>query len=340
MIHTVLGPIDAATAGPVSMHEHLLADASALHRPGIEPAPAETTVQPSVLGYLRWNQLGLADNLRLDDDGLAAEELSLAAARGQGMVVESTSLGLGPDHARLPGIARASGVVIVAAYGSYLDAGLPDWFAALDEGEREELFVTALTESVPGTGYRAGLLGIMGTSGELTGSERASLLAACRAAAACDASVSIRLDPDARTGLDVIALCEAAGLDPRRIILTNVDEYLDEAYLRELAATGAVLEMCFGNEAFHFGRVRNPSDLERLDFLTGFLDRMPASRWVLGCSVWTKAQLRHFGGGGYEHLLARVVPALGYSGVSPEVLHEMLVGTPRALLDRASPVRP
>jgi phosphotriesterase-related protein len=320
--------------GPTSMHEHVLADASALARPGIETAPRQQHVDAAVLGYLRWNQLGLADNLRLDDPTLAVEELERAGSRGQRAVVDATSLGLGPDHANLPGIARRSGVVIVVAYGSYLEPTLPGWFAALDEAAREALFLAALTDAVPGVGYRAAMLGIMGTSARLHGSELASLRAAAGAAAATGASVSIRLDPDGRNGLEVIGVCVTAGLDPRRILLTNTDEYLDASYHRDLAQSGAVLEMCFGNDAFHYPRVRNPSDLQRLDFLLDALRDEPSTRWVLGASVWTKAQLTHFGGGGYEHLQARVVPALRAAGLGAERLDDMLVRTPAMLLDR------
>lgn len=334
MIQTVLGPIAKDALGTTSMHEHVLSDASSLQREGIEQTPAQITVQPSVLGYLRWNQLGLADNLRLDDPLMASDELARAGARGQRAVVDATSLGLGPRHAELPEISRSSGVHIVSAYGAYLERGAPAWFEVLDETEREALFLRALTDSIPGVDFQAGMLGIMGTSAELTASERSSLLAAARAAAVTGAAVSIRLDPDARTGLDMITLCTGEGMAAGKILLTNCDEYMDAAYVRDLGQAGVVLEMCFGNEASHVGRVRNPSDAERRDFFLGFLAEYPALTWTLGASVWTKAQLTALGGGGYEHLLARVVPTLVASGVSADRIGEMMVAVPAALLDR------
>jgi phosphotriesterase-related protein len=334
VIQTVLGPIAKDALGTTSMHEHVLSDASALQREGIEATPAQMTVQPSVLGYLRWNQLGLADNLRLDDPLLASDELALAVNRGQHAVVDATSLGLGPSHAELPEISRTSGAHIVSAYGAYLERGAPAWYESLDESEREALFLRVLTESIPGVDFRAGMLGIMGTSAELTASERSSLLAAARAAAVTGAAVSIRLDPDARTGLDMIALCTAEGVAPAKILLTNCDEYMDAAYLRDLGQAGVVLEMCFGNEASHVGRVRNPSDAERRDFFLDLLAAYPTLTWTLGASVWTKAQLTALGGGGYEHLLARVVPSLIAAGLPTARIGEMMVAVPADLLDR------
>jgi phosphotriesterase-related protein len=59
-----------------------------------------------------------------------------------------------------------------------------------------------------------------------------------------------------------------------------------------------------------------------------------AGRCVLGCSTWTKTQLRAFGGCGYEHLLRNVVPALQEGGVSDAAVEAMLVSNPARLLDR------
>ena len=43
-IQTVLGPFEAAELGVVSMHEHLLTDASALQRPGVEALDPDAPV--------------------------------------------------------------------------------------------------------------------------------------------------------------------------------------------------------------------------------------------------------------------------------------------------------
>lgn len=334
MIETVLGPVDAKAIGPVSMHEHLSADASALQRPGVEGLDPDAAVTAELAGALRWNQLALRDNLRLDDADAAAEELKAAGETGIAMVVEATSLGLGPDPSRLPAIAWVSGVAVVACYGAYLGSGIPLWYRELDTRGRTTLFERALGEAIPGTGFRAGMLGIMGTTADFTADERSSLTAAARAASRFGASMSIRLDPDARNGLEIIEHCIAEGMDPSRIVLTNVDEYLDEAYLSDLAAAGVVLEMCFGNEGGHLGRVRNSADFDRLDVLFSMLSAEPDNRWVLGSSTWTKAQWRRFGGHGYGHLTARVVPGLRHVGLDEHTIDGMLVREPARILDR------
>jgi phosphotriesterase-related protein len=334
VIETVRGPIPAERLGATSMHEHLLADASRLQRPGAEPAPPGERVSPETVAYLRENMLALADNLRLDDAVLAAAELGRVRAHGQRSVVECTSWGLGPDHAGLPQISRTADVQIVVAYGAYIRSTLPAWVTDLDEAGLERHLHDALTVAVPGTHFRAGMLGIMGTTAGVPEPERGMLRAAARAAGAAGAAVSVRLDPDARDGLAVIDLMTGEGLSPERIVFTNGDEFMDAGYWADLTSAGAVVEMCFGTEAVHIGRVDNPTDAERFAFFTRFVAAHPGARHVLGGSLWTKAQLVRHGGGGYAHPLGRIAPLLTAAGMPAESLRRMTIDEPRRLLDR------
>lgn len=333
MIETVTGRMDAALLGATGMHDHLLSDASRLRRDGAAPAPAGDVVSIDTLGYLRWNTLALADNLVLDDPALAGRELARAVGAGQRAVVECSSWGLGPRHAGLPEISVVSGMTIVSSYGAYVPRIVPGWIAQMSEAELEQHFVEAVTVGIPGAGFRAGMLGIMGTTGDLERREREQLRAAARAAVRTGASVSVRLDPEAFRGPEVLRLMGAEGIAAERVVFANVDEYLDAAYWTDLSDAGAVLEMCFGTEAVHVGRVDNPSDRERLAFFPEFLAAHPDARVVLGESVWTKAQLRAYGGFGYAYLLDRIVPELRRRGMAEDRLDAMLVSEPRRLLD-------
>jgi phosphotriesterase-related protein len=338
VIHSVLGPIEPSALGPVSMHEHLLTDASALQRPGVERLEPSLAVTADLAAALRWSQLALADNLRLDDLDLLADELSIAVAQGLRTVVDLSSLGFGPDHARLPALARTAGIAVVAGYGAYLPRLLSEEYLALDVDGRERLFERALTDAVPGTSYRAGLLGLMGTTTAFATAEgreeRTSLTAAARAAATTGAAIVVRLAADARNGLAVLDHVVAEGVAPDRVVFPTVDEFLDLPYLRDLGQTGAVLELCFGNEASHVGRIRNASDPQRVDAFLALADTDPDIRWVFGHATWTKGQLRRHGGHGLDHLTARVVPGLRELGVPDDVLTSITVDEPIRLLDR------
>lgn len=339
MIETVLGPIEAGSWGPTSMHDHLASDSSALRREGVEPAPIGLSVEPEHYGYLRWNMLALADNLRMDTPDLIADELMAAVAAGQHAMVESTSWGLGPSHSVLPDIARRSGMSVVCSYGAYIPRTLPAWVAAMGEHELERHLEAALTVRVPDTDYRAGILGIMGTTAELLEEEIRMLRAAARAAVSTGAAVTVRLEPEQPRGIEVLRIMAAEGLPADRVVFTNADEFMGRAVWSDLSAAGAVLEMSFGTEAIHAGRVDNPSDRERLAFLAPFATEHPEARIVLGQSTWTKTQLRRHGGYGYGHLLGRIVPELARRGISRSRLQTMLVDEPVRLLDRPSPLK-
>lgn len=342
MIETVLGPVAPRDLGVVSTNEHVLTDSRHLLRPTREGGSLEGPIRPEILGDLRWSWMSLADNLILDDADAAAEELREAAAAGLGTIVEATSWGMGPAHAARPGalpaIARASGLTIVAAYGSYIDKTLPAWWAALTEEQMQEFFDTALTRAIPGTDYRAGLLGLLGTSAEITPAEGCALRAAARSAAAAGSAVSIRLDGAARRGPEVARILMAEGLPADRILFCNIDKVLDATYVRDIVDTGVVVEFAFGSEHSFADRARDATDVERIDFLLRLLADRPDAAITLSCSVWTKGQLTRHGGMGYGHVVRRVVPALRRLGVGEERLADMLVARPAALLDRREPL--
>lgn len=336
MIETVLGPVPAERLGRVSMHDHLLADARMLAAPAAAPPPDGDRVTIANLGYLRWNLLAIDDNLVLDDAALAGAELARAGALGQGTLVDLTSWGLGPSPARLPEVARAAGVNVVAGCGAYLDRPHPEWIARQSADDLTATFLRALEEELEeGCGFRAGIIGILGTGEPLSPSEERVLYGAAAAAGESGAAMTVRIDGTARRGLELLERIAAAGCPAERVIFGNVDEYVDLPYHRELAAAGATLEWCFGNEARLRPGLREASDGERIAALTDLLaDAGMAERCVLGCSVWTKVQLAAYGGCGYEHLLRNVVPALQEGGVSERALEAMLVSNPARLLDR------
>jgi phosphotriesterase-related protein len=348
MIETVLGPIAADQLGPTSMHDHLLADGRALSAPPREPLPADRRVTVENLGFLRWNLLGLEDNLVLDDAGVAVAELAHASAAGQSGLVDLTVWGLGPAHERLPAIARASGLHVMVGFGAYIEKTHPAFLVDLTAAEIEARMDAALTVALPGVDFRAALLGIVGTGSPIGPSEDRVLRAAGAAAGRAGAAVNVHLHPTGFLGLTVLERLAAEGTPASRVIFDNVDKHMDLGYLRELAAAGATLEWCFGNEAYYRDGLKDPTDAERLAGLQALLDDGLAGSCVLGHSIWVKTQLRAFGGMGYDHLLTRIVPELRRRGVSDADVQRMLVTNPRRLLDRderggsafGGPVRP
>jgi phosphotriesterase-related protein len=315
------------------MHDHLIIDARALHAPSREQAPESDQVCIENLGYLRWNLLALEDNLVLDDDELASVEAGRAAQCGQRALVDLTSWALGPQPHRLPAISRAAGLHVVAGVGVYLDRPHPAWVAEIGDDALADRFVEAIVDELDGSGFRAGIIGIIGTSEPITAGEERVVRASGAASAATGVPVTVRLDSTARRAADVLTWLSDAGCRTPKIIFGNVDEYAEADYLCDLADSGATLEWCFGNEAYYRDGYKDPTDAERLGVLVEVLERGYSDRCVMGCSVWTKTQLRAYGGMGYDHLLRRIVPELRRRGIGEDIIDEMLVANPARLLD-------
>lgn len=335
-IHTVLGPIDPDELGPTSMHEHLLIDGRVWLEPSREPAPANPRVSMENLGYVRWNLVSVEDNLLLDDVDLAVTELlPLAGSTGAG-VVDLTNIGLGRRVKDLPHIAERTGVYIMTGCGFYIHDSHPDFVDGWDVDQLAALLVEELHTGIDGTGVRAALIGEIGTSSPVTQRELKVLAAAGSAAAETGASVSVHLEPRGAEGLTVLEALLKQGMAADRVILGHLDEHLDHGYHVDVAQSGAVVEYdTFGSDFYFSGLFKDPTDLERIDHLLPLLEAGYAGQIVLACDVWTKINLRHYGGFGYDHLQRRILPLLTeVHGVSHEVIEQMVVHNPRRLLDR------
>jgi phosphotriesterase-related protein len=283
----------------VSMHEHLLSDLSAL--------------VPGVV---------------LDDADLAGRELRLAADAGLGAVVDPTVYGFGGPSARLPAVSRAAGVHVVAGAGAYLGRTLPAWLHELSVDALADHFVACLEDELPGCGFRAGILGLIGTGHPVAPVEERVLRATAAAAVRTGASVIARVDARAGGAAPGLDLLLAEGVPGERIVLSNVDGlHADRARLRELLATGAALKWCFGYESPPRPGLWSATDAQRIEAICD----LRGGRHVLACGIWTPEALHAHGGFGYDHLMRAIVPVLRERGADVQA---MLVETPRALLAR------
>ena len=74
-------------------------------------------------------------------------------------VVDPTVWGFGGPDPRLAEVSRGSGVAIVAGVGAYVPRTRPEWLNEMDEDALDALFLTALTEGLPGCDFSAGIVG-------------------------------------------------------------------------------------------------------------------------------------------------------------------------------------
>jgi phosphotriesterase-related protein len=344
-VQTVRGLVDPADLGPVMSHEHLLLDIRCL----LQPAPpslgegfTDRPVTPDIRADLVHNPITNVDDLLLDDEAVATDEVARYRAAGGGTIVDTTSLGIGRDPLALRRISENTGVHITMGTGWYCYLCHPPEVAAWPEEALADRMVEEIADGVDGTGVRAGHIGEIGCEIP-TDLELKVLRAAARAQARTGAMLSIHQvhrPGDTETLHRILDSLEAAGGDVRRTILGHMDRTGAEPDLQDsLLARGVTIEYdLFGYEQSHSNWEREPpSDRTRiLDFKrliqVGFRDQLVASQ-----DICFKTMQVRYGGWGYAHILRRVVPGMRALGLSNDDVDAILVRNPARLLAFAAP---
>jgi phosphotriesterase-related protein len=341
LIETVRGPIDSSSLGLCLPHEHILNDVTSWWQAtasiGLDPDDfAKRKVSSEILWDLKHDPFGNIDNCRLDDVDLAVEEITRFADLGGRSIIETTSLGIGRDLARLKAISEKTNVNIVAGTGFYLESSQPDHLAELSVEEIASLILTDIREGEDG--IRPGIIGEIGVSDEFTAAERKSLAAACLAQRETGLPMQVHLPGWFRLGDEVLDFIEGNGVNPQSTVLCHMGPSGgDQKYQRRLAARGAWLQYdMVGAEMYYADQhVQCPSDQENADNILALLDAGHVNRVLISSDVFLKSLLRRYGGPGYAHILQYFVPRLERLGVSSEVIRQLLVDNPKTLFDNS-----
>jgi phosphotriesterase-related protein len=350
-IQTVLGPVPASHLGPTTIHEHLFVDLECWFDEPADDAAAALAVErvrPDNLEAVRANPFGVHDNLRLDDEELAASEVLAFHRAGGRTIVDLTLDEIGRDPARLVQLSRRTGVHVVMGCGHYIARAHPPGLA--DRGV-EALTVELLGDlvegiDVPGFGrVLAGTIGEIGTSDPIEDDELVVLEAACRAQLATGRALFVHLDPWGGNGHDVLDACDTFGAPLDRIVLCHMDPSIahhhdarpETAYARSLARRGAwvAIDIC-GDEDAYGGRGM-PTDLQRVEAVLIAHDEGWADRLVMAQDVCLKTQLRAFGGRGYDHVLSGISRDLVVAGLAAADVDRLFIEHPRRVLSGARP---
>lgn len=344
---TVLGPIPPHEAGTTLVHEHVFFDHTRnFHYSDTATARGLLTkpVEMSMLGLLRRRPTGTTlDNVLLSDEDTAIAELSRFKREGGGLVVDCTVLGIGRDPGALRRVSRATNLHIVQGTGLYTERSHPAWVKEWTVDQLAHLFIRDIQVGIDDTGVKAGILGEIGTSlvlgpsgptADMTANEEKVLRAAGRASVATGAAVSVHVDVRGKGALRVIDVLVEEGVAPDRMIMGHLDIARDLDYHRAVAARGVFLAYDeFGRDYYsdEVG-VSRPSDVTRIEFLQALLGAGHEDQMLLSQDVCLKMDLRKYGGNGYDHILASVVPMFRSAGIGDDQITKMLVGNPlRAL---------
>jgi phosphotriesterase-related protein len=132
-----------------------------------------------------------------------------------------------------------------------------------------------------------------------------------------------------RVGLDQLAILEAEGADPAKVVVGHADWMPDLPYHLALVERGATVEMdSWGHPD---ARSRGLEDAAT-DLLLELLHRGHEQHVLLSHDVCYVENLKRFGGNGFTYLHDRVLPRLRDRGVPDELVTTLTVDNPARIL--------
>lgn len=332
---TVLGLIDPAGLGPTLMHEHLIWDIrSPTMRADPDQGPEITLCNCFAINYGRKRKVPA--NLRFRCEPTALGELQAMREVGGRTMVELTCGGLDPDPAALARLAAESGLNIVMGCGHYVNEYQDPANATRDPEDFAREIAEQLQSGAWGTEVRAGIIGEIGCQAPWTEQEKRVMRGALMAMAETGAAVNVHPGRDPDQPQEVADFARALGADTSRIVISHIDRTIfDEERLLRLADSGVVVEFdLFGQEASYYALsdIDMPNDAIRLRLIRALIARGHLERVVISHDICYRTRLTRWGGHGYGHIFANVIPMMRARGFSEAEIEAIMVGNPRRLL--------
>ena len=354
-VMTVNGLISPKDLGLTLMHEHLFVELWLDKVPGPDASRADIDFWE---GKLTLENLHLArkykymrDNYTLAGEDSAISEVLEFKSRGGSTIVDVTNIGLGRDPASLSMVSKATGLNIVMGCGWYQKAYHPADMDTRTVDDLAEEMIRDITIGVGDTGIRSGIIGEVGINGEpLTTNEIKSLRASARASRATGAAITLHRGGIGEENLQTIAVLEQEGADLSRVIFGHSDGIVwDLPLMREVLSHGVYIQFDMlgmdNNSLFLRPRSRSIWDLTGLAQTPQVIETLPMlieegyeDRILLSQDIYTKMQLKRYGGNGYSFILESVLPELLKRGITDDQVHRITVENPAEVLTFVEPM--
>lgn len=336
-VTTVNGPIAVDQLGVTMMHEHIVIDASSWwHCPDCAERMflTDRPVGMGILGELRMDPFVNRDNCTLVDVDLAISELKQFGDLGGRTIVDPTNASIGRDPRTLQTISQRTGLNIVMGAGYYLEASLPERFAAMSKQDIADEIVRESVEGVGDTGIPIGIIGEIGIGKDFTPAEEKSLRGAAIAHAKTGLPLSVHLPGWERLAhrvLDVVAE-EGGNLDHTVLCHMNPSGE-DFDYQASLAERGAFIEYdMIGMDYYYADQdAQSPCDEENAKAITRLVEAGFGHSILLSQDVFLKMMLTHYGGFGYAYVLRHFLPRLRRHGLTDAQIDTLMHNNPRSV---------
>ena len=345
-VQTVLGPIDPDDLGFTLMHEHIFIDISVRFVPpgddAVIRAKAMAPVKLENHAWLRYHYSENKDNLILDDEEAAIQELLSYKYAGGKSIADRSNWGLGRAPASLARVSRATGLNIIMGTGYYTLLSLLDSNLANEtEEEIAEKIVREIKEGVDGA--YAGWIGEIGTEWPLVEEERKSLRAACLAQRRTGAPLDIHPGRFETSPIELLKIVKDAGGDRSRTVMLHMSRTPFKLSSRlDMLATGCYISYdMFGFEMYYtrkYGVFDLLNDNQCINEIMELIAEGYLERILISHDTAFKHCLSCYGGRGYAHINENVIPLMRAKGMTDDQIHTITVENPKRLLTFVEPV--
>jgi len=343
MAQTVLGRVPGGQLGFTLPHEHLVFDGTSIFAPPAAASDRGMAFRPvgwDTLSWLRYHPYENLDNVRMLDEGEASAELALFRQAGGMTLVDVTVPGIGRDPAALARLSRATGVHIVMGTGFYTEPSLAPEYREMSVDAMAQALIRDVAEGVGATGIRAGIIGEIACNWPPAATELKAVRAAALAQQETGAAISLHPGRNREAPFHLARLLRESGADLSRVIFCHTDARLrspDDQL--QLADEGCVLEFDLWGWEGHFPSYWTsdeymdlPNDTDRIKEIRALAARGHLTQVLISHDICVRSRRVRWGGWGYRHIPAYVVPMMRMRGVSEADVRQVTVENPRRLL--------
>jgi phosphotriesterase-related protein len=314
VIRTVLKdvPPEALAGGATLFHEHLSVGSDFMPK---VMSQFRTLLGPDAI----LPPLGSPEQGRLMQDlGVMAEEMRMAAAEGIACIVDAGHPDMGRNFQFLKQLSLKSGMPIVAGAGYYTQPFYPPEIARWDEDEiARELLRQTKAEAI-------GAFGEIGTWDAMTPDERKVFRAVGKAHLATNLPIFTHTNMG-KGALEQLDVFESVGVDPKRVAIGHLGGLTDSKaeILKAICKQGAFVGI---------DRQGGPGDSNQLPAVLALLEAGYADKLLFSSDFSFASELKRSGGAGYAMTVTVFGPKLRKAGVTQSTLHGILVDNPRRFL--------
>lgn len=340
-IQTVCGEIKKEKLGVTLPHEHIFWDL----RPVMEEPKEGLDVYYDKIRadnrYLCYEDpYTIQDNAFLDDENVAIREVELFKKAGGNTIVDVTLDDIKRNPTALKKVSEKTGVNIVMGCGHYIGSSHSADVEWKSERELADEIIRDITVGACGTDIKAGVIGEIGTSAEISKNEFKCLRAAGIASVETGKGIQVHTALYESNGLTVIDELTKLGVAPNKIVIDHIDVWLREDYLLKMLDRGAYVEFDnFGKEFYISPRPngllkgRFAYDLEKVKMVAKLVNKGYLKQILLTNDICLKTMFTTWGGNGYAHVLNTVKKMLLDEGVTQKQFETMMISNCADFLD-------